>query len=122
MKVDHQRAANENLFVADIVAQIRAEEALCSHELRADPREKVVLPALIYDLDGNEVSGFTRDLSVSGVSIISNWQFHSDETWKIALYRLDGSSSAFYCECRWSQSFGNCFWISGWKFLCPERS
>ena len=102
-------------IVSQLVAEIRNENSNF-HPLRKIVRDSIVIPVLVCDRSGNEISGFTRDLSAHGVCLITNRKFHTNDHWIIDLYRLDGRSNAILSECRWSQRFGDSFWLSGWKF------
>ena len=103
-------------IVSQIVSEIQNENLNCRLQKRSTIREKIVIPVLVCDEFGNEVSGFTRDLSVTGVCLITNREFHVADHWTIDLYRLDGNSNAILSKCRWTQSFGDSFWLSGWQF------
>ena len=111
------QSTSVDTFIHEIIDEIRTENSRFNSEMRSAHRERIVLPALVRGDSGQEISSFTRDLSVAGTCLISGQKFSPGSRWTIELYRMDGTSSSIIAECRWTQAFGDCFWLSGWKFL-----
>ena len=101
--------------VADLIAEIRADEVRFDRELRSAHREKIVIPIDISR--GAEIAyGFTRNLSPQGACVIAFQQFAESGKAKISLYRLGGKRSCVVAECRWCKPYGTGYFLSGWQF------
>jgi hypothetical protein len=115
------RSSSVKTLVDQIVAEIRDENSQFENNLRAVVREKIIIPVLVCADSGEEVSGFTRDLSAAGACLITSRRFLPGEEWTIDLYRLGGGSSSIVAECRWTRAFGESFWLSGWQFVLDSE-
>ncbi len=85
---------------------------------RSQTRETSVCPVSIqlqYDL--GRLQGFTKDISSSGVCLISESEFALDTIATLSIYQSSDVPIRLRARCVWQQSFGQGYQQSGWKFL-----
>jgi hypothetical protein len=87
-------------------------------ENRSAHREHLVRSVSIKSLDMEEpVTGFSRNISNSGIGIITGSKVHERTTATLTIECLDGREVKVLAECRWCKRYGKNWQISGWQFL-----
>ena len=119
------------LAIANIVNVIRAllEKKRCVfdkvfyfYETRSVHRDHLVRH-LRLAIRGTEqtLEGFSRNISVAGIGIITDQAIASGATAKMEIERLKGDPVKIIAECRWCKSYGESWFISGWQFRGIKR-
>ena len=68
--------------------------------------------------DQNEShDGFSRDISAQGIGVIRRVQWQPKTIATIKIHRLRGSEVAVRAEARWSEPYGDGWYLAGWLFL-----
>ncbi len=65
--------------------------------------------------------GFSRNISVAGIGIITDQAIASGATAEMEIERLKGAPVKIIAECRWCKSYGENWFISGWQFRGIKR-
>ena len=87
-------------------------------ENRSAHREHLVRSVSIRSRDSEEsVTGFSRNVSNSGIGIITGSPVHERTTATLTIECLDGREIKVLAECRWCKPYGKKWHISGWQFL-----
>jgi len=107
--------ANVSLPIQRLIKEIQKETAKFDRDLRSTHRENLVLPANL-EMKNVVHDGFTRNISASGVCIVTLAEIPDRSLATISIYRIGGSPCRLVAECRWTKPFGDSFWISGWQF------
>ncbi|MCA9148441.1 MAG: PilZ domain-containing protein, partial [Planctomycetales bacterium] len=85
---------------------------------RAVDRQPFTRPVRVVMQRGElALSGFTRDISRHGVSIILPEAVHSGMIAALEVHSLFGRSFVVRAENRWCDTFGEGWYASGWFFL-----
>lgn len=104
--------------IEKIIKQIQHEDSRFDFELRSCHREKVILPVDVRFMNGNDVvQCYSRNLSGTGICLLSEKPFNADTQCVLQVNRLDDSVSDIVAVNRWCKSFGPKHWISGWQFI-----
>ena len=85
---------------------------------RAATRESLVCPVTIqfqYELTRHRA--FSKDISTGGISLIGEHEVEAEQIASLAIYRIDDVVSKVRARCVWSKSFGENYYLTGWKFL-----
>lgn len=85
---------------------------------RAATRESLVCPVTIqfqYELTRHRA--FSKDISTGGISLIGEHEVEVEQIASLAIYRIDDVVSKVRARCVWSKSFGEKYYLTGWKFL-----
>ena len=87
-------------------------------ENRTSHRESLVRRVVIdYGSGKGTIDAFSRNISNTGIGVITD-EFISDRsTATLTIERLDGTSVKILAECRWCKPYGKKWQISGWQFL-----
>jgi len=107
-----------NPEVERLIQELLVEDTRYGQELRSAHRENLVFPVSI-NLNGKdqEIAGFSRNVSVSGICILCDTEIASGERAVIEIYRLHRPEpSRILAECRWCKPFGDEYYASGWQF------
>ena len=87
-------------------------------ENRTAHREALVRSAVIdYGSGRATIEGFSRNISHSGIGIITEDFIADRSSATLILERLDGTYIKILAECRWCKPYGKKWNISGWQFL-----
>ncbi|MEM9943231.1 MAG: PilZ domain-containing protein [Planctomycetota bacterium] len=98
-----------------LISKIQSEYIRQIRERRECHRQFISLMAVIEDPESNSsVDAITRDLSSSGISLITNQSLDLD-TQAVLAIRLARSTDRIEATCRWCHAMGSLF-ISGWQF------
>ena len=93
------------------------EDGLVEPEQRSESRLTTAIPVCIkLPNETNRLSGFTRNLSTDGISLVSNGETAVGQTALLEIMRLDGGSSKAEGRCLWAKRYGEEHWVSGWGF------
>ncbi len=104
---------------SEIDRLLRERQATILRERRGTERHHFVRPVLIqsHRNGDTQVQGFSKDMSQHGMAIISpcNWQLGLLATLRVhSLFEADVDVRA---EARWSEPYGDNWFITGWHFL-----
>jgi len=61
--------------------------------------------------------GFTRDISAVGVGIISGVQWPDRTVAQLTIHSTKGKPLVVEAEARWTQPYGNGWFLTGWAFV-----
>ena len=88
-------------------------------EYRSAIRESLVVPVrVIFSEDDFQMPGFTRNISTTGVGLLLPATCKEGSLGIIQLERADARCKhCVLAECRWVKSFGESWFLSGWKFI-----
>ena len=87
------------------------------HERRDGGREPMFQPVLIFDEDGEELAGFTRDISVTGVGLLHSWPVKPGVV-TLRLQLPDSPVVSLRVKIEWCLPCGDGFYVSGGRFVC----
>jgi hypothetical protein len=119
----NQRMMSSNPEVERLIRELLTEDARYDRELRSAHRENLVFPVSIcLEENDQNISGFSRNVSVTGICVLCETQIPSGERATLEIYRLHRPEpSRVLAECRWCKPFGDTFYASGWQFLGLAR-
>ena len=123
----HQSMGSANPDVERLIREMLSENARFERELRSAHRESLVCPVNIVipayaDNEAETVHGFSRNISVTGVCVLSESDICVGQRAVLEVYRLNSTdASRVRAECRWSKPFGHQFYASGWQFESVAR-
>ena len=90
-------------------------------ERRTEFRENFVRPVSIYIGDNEPLTTFSKDVSRQGISILSRSQFQPGTLATLRIHSLERQHLCFRCEARWSDCYGDNWYMTGWKFVTTSR-
>ena len=91
-------------------------------ENRSAHREHLVRAVEItFREDGRQLTGFSRNVSATGIGLITNEIIADKSVCLLEIARLSGSSIVMLAECRWSKPYGEKWHLSGWQFINLKR-
>lgn len=101
------------------VKQLLIEDSLFDQQdRRTVHREFLVRPVIIECRNSYQrFEGFTRNISMMGMSIVTRNPIHPQTIAKIEIYRINTGPTLFLAECRWAGPFGEDWNVTGWNFL-----
>ena len=70
---------------------------------------------------GESIPAFSRNISATGIGLITANPLKIDQTGILTLERLHGRDLQFLAECRWCKAYGENWYISGWQFIKINR-
>ena len=113
-----QAVVSSNPDVERLIREMLAENSRYERELRSVHRENLVFPVTIVLPEGKQpIHGFSRNVSVTGVCILSDTEVISGIYATLEIYRLQKPDpSLVLSECRWCRPFGDKYYASGWQF------
>ena len=100
------------------VGRLLKEDRSVESEQRNNDRLQAAVPVGIH-LPGNtsRVPGFTRNLSESGLCLISKVETPPNQVADLEIMRLNGESGRIEGRCMWVKQYGEDYWVSGWQFI-----
>lgn len=103
----------------NLVNNMLAEKVNLDRELRSHHREPMVRPVVVkYEAEHlDEHHCVSRNISPTGICLVSQFAFPENQTAVLELYRLKDLPAEVLAECRWSKPFGPNYWMSGWQFV-----
>ena len=107
------------MAIACVDQLLRENQTALLCERRANVRKPFVRPVkVVTGYDQNEShDGFSRDISAQGIGVISRVQWQPKTIATIKIHRLRGSEVAVRAEARWSEPYGDGWYLAGWLFL-----
>lgn len=104
--------------MSGVVQQLlkESEVALLS-ERRTSPRKPFTRPVLIKHGRDKVTPGFSRDISDFGLGVIDQFEWESGTIVDIEIHSLFGRNVSVRAEARWSDNYGEGFFVTGWYFL-----
>lgn len=101
-----------------VEALLREDSLYDREENRSAHREHLVRGVLIEMRDpSDQMYAFSRNVSVSGIGLITEDPISERRTAELTIERLDGNSVRVLAESRWCKAYGKNWYISGWQFL-----
>lgn len=93
------------------------------YENRSAIRQGLVVPVTVqFSNEDVEMTGFTRNISNSGVGLLLPEPCKEGDRAVITMERTDGKGSySVLSECRWCKPFGESWLFSGWKFISVQK-
>ena len=70
---------------------------------------------------GSTEYAFSRNISATGIGVISLTRFDVDSVAVLSIAALDSEDTQFLAECRWCKEFGPKWFLSGWQFIGLKR-
>ena len=104
--------------VDEILQEVRESERQYDGDLRIASRTEAVLPVEVFADGELECFSFTKNVSATGVYLISPQPFFDGEQTQLRLSGLRQRSPLLPATCRWTRTFGTSFWASGWQVHC----
>jgi hypothetical protein len=105
--------------VADL---LREDSSFDQYENRSAHRENLVRAVAIKLRDPESVvQGFSRNVSATGIGLISSEPIQSNATAVLTVSSLGGADLEFLAECRWCKEYGERWHFSGWQFVKLQR-
>ena len=99
------------------VGRILKEDRSVEPEQRDVDRVTTAIPIYIQLPNSTtRVSGFTRNLSRAGISLVSKVEMSPGQPASLEIMRLDGETSPVESRCLWAKQYGEAHWVSGWDF------
>ena len=97
---------------------LREDSAYDRQENRSAHREHLVRGVRIEMRDPRkELFAFSRNVSVTGVGLITEETVPERCTAALTIERLDGTQCKVLAESRWCKPYGKNWFISGWQFI-----
>lgn len=97
-------------------------------ENRSAHRESLVRHVAIAPRQSSEgaakpKSGFSRNVSATGIGLITNFKIEDKSVALIVIERLVANSKppTILSECRWCRPYGENWFLSGWQFINLKR-
>ena len=120
----NQMMMSSNPEVERLIRELLNEDARYDRELRSAHRENLVFPVSIcLNDEDRKISGFSRNVSVTGICVLSDTEVSTGDRATLEIYRLHRPEpSRVLAECRWCKPFGDAFFASGWQFLGLARN
>ena len=116
-------AGRSNPQIAQVVNALLTEDSnFDRHENRSAHREHLVRPIKVEIREPEQIiNAFSRNISTSGIGIISDTDVAIGTVAVLEIGRLKCPSQKILAECRWSRSYGDNWFISGWQFISLRR-
>ena len=99
------------------VGRLLKEDRSVDSEQRSSDRLQVAIPVGVH-LPGNtyRVPGFTRNLSLTGLCLVSKVETQPNQIANLEIIRLNGESVRIESRCMWAKQYDEDYWISGWMY------
>lgn len=106
-----------------IEAILKEDATFDRTENRSAHRESLVRAISLEIRDPEEtVSGFSRNISATGVGVIHDQEIREKATAVLTIERLgDTKPTILLSECRWCRPYGKKWFLSGWQFISLKR-
>lgn len=102
--------------VERLLRKLKSAEDSHSSELRALERFKCVFPVKLLDENGVVcASGYTRDVSLNGLGLVTRENLSAGSMMTIAITLPDGESVRYLAQCCWAKPLENSLYQSGWE-------
>jgi hypothetical protein len=99
------------------VEVVREAELMIASDKRSNHRERYAVPVIVHQKrDLPRVHAFTRNLSGSGVNLVTNKEVPINSFCKLEFFRSNGEECKIISECMWSKKYGKDHWMTGWEF------
>ena len=107
------------MTIACVEQLLREMQGELLRERRACDRKPFVRPIkfVTVRVQGESHDGFSRDISAQGIGVISRVQWQPNAIATIKIHRLKGKEVAVKAEARWSEPYGDGWFVTGWSFL-----
>ncbi|MDG1809360.1 MAG: PilZ domain-containing protein [Pirellulaceae bacterium] len=108
-----------------VVQELLNEDQLFSlQERRDNSRQNFVRPIRLMFTDKPQtvLSGFTRNLSDTGIGLIHKFKTNTNDQAYITINRLWDDPTVIRCKAAWCNKCENGWYQSGWKILSIESS
>lgn len=106
------------LMVSSVVDQLLKENQTCLlRERRATNRTTFTRPVVLTTGRGQRYDGFSRDISNQGIGIIDQEKWPAGTIVEIEIHSLFGRNMKARAEARWSDAYGDGWYVTGWHFL-----
>jgi hypothetical protein len=88
-------------------------------ERRGATRTPLVRPALIrlHDDPGGEIDAFTKDVSDTGLCLVCQFEMPNSAMADLTVHHLQQAESIVLAECRWNRTYGDFWYLSGWRLI-----
>ncbi len=108
------RSAHRENLVRHLRIELRQSETSSLAAQEEDPHS---------DDETNSCSGFSRNISATGVGLISKIQIQEKAVAMLSIDKLGANSKplAILSECRWCRPYGDNWFLSGWQFISLKR-
>ena len=92
-------------------------------ENRSAHRQHLVRPVdVLLRESGESVSAFSRNVSATGIGIITHQPIDDGTVAVLTIARLAlGHDTTILAECRWCKPYGKNWYITGWQFINLKR-
>ena len=89
---------------------------------RSAHRDHLVRPVAVeLRSTGEVVTAFSRNISVSGIGLITHEPIADRTVAVLKISRLAGDDSLVLAECRWTKTYGLNWHLSGWQFIGVKK-
>ena len=98
---------------------LREDSDYDRHENRSAHREHLVR-SVVIDVrrpDPIQVTGFSRNISGSGIGLITQLEILPGSVAVLTIEPLRGMTHRILSECKWCKKYGSRWFISGWQFM-----
>lgn len=113
VKPDIQKAVDELL---------REETNFDRCENRSAIRDHLVRPVSLFIRETeSRIDAFSRNISATGIGLITNQQVAERTVAIVDVERLHGPVVSILAECRWCKAYGENWYFSGWQFINLKR-
>lgn len=90
-------------------------------EVRCRHREPLVVPVRVIRQERILASGFSRNISKSGICLITPQPLPVEEIVQLEIYRLQEKALTIFSKARWCRAYGPEYFMSGCRFLAIEH-
>ena len=96
---------------------LKENQASILRERRATSRTAFTRPVTITTGRKEPTLGFSRDICNQGLGVIDQVKWATGSIAEIEIHSLFGRNVVVRAEARWSDTFGNGWFVTGWHFL-----
>jgi hypothetical protein len=114
---------NSTVEFRDLITALLNEDGLfCLEERRDNARRSFVRPVNVVfgDKPGESLSGFTRDLSDSGIGLMHKFEVSPGDIATVTIGRLWDGPVTMRCRACWVTSGQSGWYQSGWRIIGVE--
>ena len=107
----------QNPNIINLISEIQSEAASrVFNDRRHESRQTLVLPVTIQPANGVAIEALTRDISFSGIGLITRDPIDVEMDCTLYIDREQQDKSQVHAICQWCEPFGEHHWISGWRY------
>lgn len=101
---------------------INEDRQFVDKERRSVTRQPFFRPATLYlgKDQGDPQRVFVRDISEQGIGLVHDFPVEPSRIGNLGIHRLWDEPIVFRAEIRWSENWGNGWYISGWQIMAIE--